>query len=127
MGKNGLKLLDISARIEHKSKLDKSKDPTKFFVGSLTSRQMFRIMSKYGDNTNAEDMAQAAMLFVKFGLKDVKGTLGKGFKLSKDHSLGWECDAVNDSYLDTVPIELMSEIASWVTGMSKVGKKPKKV
>lgn len=125
MSKNGLKLLDLTARAEHKSKLEKGKDRTIFFVGSLTSRQMFAIMSKYG-NQSSEDMANCAIDFVKYGLKDVKGDLGAGFKLGKGSDLGWECDQVAESYIDTLPIALLSEISGWVTSMSKVGEKQKK-
>jgi hypothetical protein len=125
MSKNGLKLLDLTARAEHKSKLDKSKEPTKFFVGSLTSRQMFAIMSKYG-NQSSTDMANCAIEFVRYGLKDVKGELRKGFKLEESNDLGWYCQVVCDNYLDSLPIDLLSEISTWVTGMSRVGNNEKK-
>lgn len=128
MGKNGLKLLDLAARSEHVSELDKSKTPTKFLVGSLSSRQMFKIMAKYGSDTkNAEMMASCAMQFVKYGLKGVEGNLGEGFKLIEDTKLGWKCEAVDDNYLDRLPMQLLSEVATWVTDMSKVGELQKKV
>ena len=84
-------------------------------------------MAKYGGDTkNAEQMASCAMQFVKYGLKDVVGKLGEGFELTDDNNLGWKCDAVADSYLDRLPLELMSEIATWVTDMSKVSDNQKK-
>ena len=126
MGK-GLKLLDLTARSEHTSKLEKGKDKTKFIVGSLASRQMFKIMAKYGnDLADVNSMADCAIQFVRYGLKDVEGELGIGFKLTDDTRLGWKNKAVADDYLDALPLDLITEIAEWVTSMSKVGKDQKK-
>ena len=71
-------------------------------------------------------MADCAIQFVRYGLKDVEGELGIGFKLTDDTRLGWKNKAVADDYLDALPLDLITEIAEWVTSMSKVGKDQKK-
>ena len=74
-----IKLLDLSARAEHVSAIDDNKEKTKFIVGPLTARQLFAIYGRFDDvSESSTGMALMAMEMVKYGLKDVKGKLGKG-------------------------------------------------
>jgi hypothetical protein len=124
----GIKLIDLSARSDYKSKLDDSEDKTSFIVGPLTARQMFSLFGKAEIAKEAQNNAKMSLLaveLVKYGLKDVKGPLGKGFKLKKGNKLGFKCDVVDQSYIDTLPIPLIAEISQWVSESSHLGESPK--
>tara|TARA_R110002020_G_scaffold402289_1_gene612485 strand:+ start:707 stop:1090 length:384 start_codon:yes stop_codon:yes gene_type:complete len=124
----GIKLIDLSARSDYKSKLDDSEEKTSFMVGPLTARQMFAMFGKADVENNKQDSAKMSLLaveLVKYGLKDVKGPLGKGFKLKKGNKLGFKCDVVDQSYIDTLPISLIAEISEWVSECSHLGESPK--
>jgi hypothetical protein len=121
-----IKLLDLSARAEHVSAIDDNKEKTKFIVGPLTARQLFAIYGRFEDGSESSTgMALMAMEMVKYGLRDVKGELGKGFSLKKGNKLGFKCDVVNQSYIDTLPVSIITEVAQWVGEMSRVGEVPK--
>ena len=137
MGKTNL--IDLSARIEKVCAADKNKVKTKFIVGPLSARQLFTLFAKHEkgakafENLNAKSsqtsIAAGALLaldFVKYGLREVKGELGKGFKLEDDYELGFECKAVSNDYLDTLPMEISMEIGGEVGAISQAGAEEKK-
>jgi hypothetical protein len=135
MGKT--KLIDLSARDEKVSSLDKNKEKTKWVIGPLSARQLFLLYSKHEAGTRAlannkataAGMAAGAMLaydFARFGLKEVKGELGKGFELKETDELGFECKAVSPDYLDVLPMEILMEVGSWVGEYSQAGTEQKK-
>jgi hypothetical protein len=124
----GIKLIDLSARSEYVSKLDDNKEKTKWYIGPLTARQMFALFGRADMAKEAQDSAKMSLLaveLVKYGLKDVKGSLGKGFKVKKGNKLGFKCDVVDQTYVDTLPLQLIAEISQWVSECSKLGDDPK--
>ena len=124
----GIKLIDLSARSDYVSELDDNDEKSSFTVGPLTARQMFSLFGKAevakGEQNSAK-MSLLAVELVKYGLKDVKGPLGKGFKLKKGNKLGFKCDVVDQSYVDSLPIQLIAEISQWVSACSHLGESPK--
>ena len=124
----GIKLIDLSARSEYVSKLDDNKEKTKWYIGPLTARQMFALFGRADMAKEAQDSAKMSLLaveLVKYGLKDVKGSLGDGFKVKKGNKLGFKCDVVDQTYVDTLPLQLIAEISQWVSECSKLGEVPK--
>jgi hypothetical protein len=136
MGKT--KLINLSARAKKVASQDLNDEKTNFVVGPLSARQLFAILAKHEEGTagmmgnkkmTGKALASGAMLAMdmcKYGLKEVKGELGVGFKLEDDDELGFKCKAVSDDYLDVLPIEISMEIGGYVGEMSQAGKNQKK-
>ena len=137
MGKTNL--IDLSARVKKTCTGDKNKVKTKFIVGPLSARQLFTLFAKHEEGakafmtmnakTSQQSIAKGALLaldFAKFGIKEVQGDLGQGFELEDNYELGFECKAVSDKYLDTLPMEISMEIGGEVGSISQAGAEQKK-
>jgi len=111
--------IDVKATYEYVCKNDKD-NPTVWILGILPSRVYRQLIAK-ASKTNAMELLYDS---VRYGLKGFKNYKIGGkeveFKSQKTNELGFEFEAVTLDVIDTIPLTVVSEIATEICNNSKL-------
>ena len=107
--------IDLNAKYEYTAKNDKE-NPTVWELGVLP----YTVISAMSQSTKENNQLDMAAKMVQIGLKGWKNFGGIEFKTEKQTILGKEFDAIPESLLLRIPLNVIVELAEKLVSINKL-------